>query len=164
MSDASGTEALRRPAARLRRAPPKRVRSAERSGRRSSRSAWPPSSGSSSWSPPDLFGLVVLGATLAYLLNPLVDRLERRGVDRTWGTALVLSRARSRHRRTAMLAAPTISAQAVQFRTRWESGELLDLLAQHRGDAGRRIGGVRPDDLGLTRPARDLFGVGAPGP
>lgn len=34
---------------------------------------------------------VLLAVAVAYVLNPLVTRLQRRGVERTWGTALVFA-------------------------------------------------------------------------
>ena len=58
---------------------------------------------------PDLIGLVLLGATLAYLLNPLVDQLERQGAGRTLGTAFVLGGLGFILATSVYLAAPTVA-------------------------------------------------------
>ena len=109
---------------------------------------------------PDLVGLVVLGAVLAYLLNPVVDRLERAGLGRTAGAALVLGTLTVALVATVWLVAPTVAAQAAQLQARWESGELLELLRRLERGLAERLGAVRPEDLGLTQAARDAVGSG----
>ena len=106
---------------------------------------------------PDLIGLVLLGATLAYLLNPLVDQLERQGMGRTMGTSLVLGGLGFALAAFVYLAAPTVAEQAASLSARWESGELLGLLRGAEAAIAGRLGLDRPDDLGLTDAARDLF-------
>ena len=110
---------------------------------------------------PDLLGLVVLGATLAYLLVPLVDRLERRGVGRALGAALVLGGLTLVLGVAATLAAPTVTLQAAQFQARWESGELLGLVRSAEAALAAYLGGVDPADVGLTEAARELFATDA---
>ena len=107
---------------------------------------------------PDLFGLVVLAGALAYLLNPLVNRLERRGMNRTAGAAVVLGVLAVVITATAYLAAPTVAAQAAQFRARVDSGELLALVGRVEASLAGLVRGIRPADLGLRQAARDLLG------
>ena len=110
---------------------------------------------------PDLVGLVVLGASLAYLLVPLVDRLERRGMGRAAGAALVLGGLVLGLAAVAYLAAPTVADQAAQMRARWESGELLRLVQNAEVALASYFGDVRPEDVGLTAALRDLFATDA---
>ncbi|HEX8385153.1 MAG TPA: AI-2E family transporter [Rubricoccaceae bacterium] len=106
---------------------------------------------------PDLVGLVVLGAALAYLLVPLVDRLERRGMGRASGAALVLGGLVLGLAGTAYAAAPTVAAQVASLRARWASGELLGLLRRAEEALAAHLGGLRPDELGLSDALQDLF-------
>lgn len=106
---------------------------------------------------PDLVALVVLGATLAYLLVPLVDRLERAGVGRTAGTALVLLALALVTAVTVYAGAPVIADQAAQIRGRWESGELLGLLRRAEVAIASHVRGTQADDIGLTSAASTWF-------
>lgn len=110
---------------------------------------------------PDLVGLVVLGAALAYLLVPLVDRLERRGVGRAWGAALVLGGLILGLVATVYAAAPTVADQVASLQARWESGELLGLVRRAEAALAGLLGGVDPEDLGLADATRDLFATDA---
>ena len=106
---------------------------------------------------PDLVALVVLGATLAYLLVPLVDRLERAGIGRTAGTALVLLALALVTGVGVYAGAPVIAEQAAQIRVRWESGELLGLLRRAEVAIASHVRGTQADDIGLTSAARAWF-------
>ena len=103
---------------------------------------------------PDLVALVVLGATLAYLLVPLVDRLERLGMGRTLGTTAVLVGLAVVVGGTAYAAAPTVAAQAEQIQIRWQSGELLSLLGRAEAAIAAHLRGTRAEDVGLTSAVR----------
>ncbi len=106
---------------------------------------------------PDLVGLTVLGAVLAYLLVPLVDRLERHGVGRTLGAALVLVGLTLVLALTAFLAAPVVAEQAAQLQARWQSGELLRLLQRAEAAVALRLG-VDPSDVGFAAQAQAWVG------
>ena len=110
---------------------------------------------------PDLLGLVLLGATLAYLLNPLVDRLERRGMGRTAGAALVLGGLTLVLGASVWLAAPTVAAQVVELQARWASGELLGLVRRFEARIAAVAAVGDPADVGLTAAARDAMAGGA---
>ena len=112
---------------------------------------------------PDLLGLVLLGATVAYLLNPLVDRLERRGVGRAAGAALVLGGLALALGALVWLAAPTVAAQAAELQARWASGELLGLVGRFEARIAAAVGTGNPADVGLTAAARDAM-AGGTGP
>ena len=106
---------------------------------------------------PDLVGLTVLGAVLAYLLVPLVDRLERRGVGRTLGAALVMGTLTLVLVVTGILAAPLVAEQAAQLQARWQSGELLALLQRAEAAVAARLG-VAPAEVGVVAQAQAWIG------
>ena len=103
------------------------------------------------WVAADLVGLVVLGAVLAYLLAPVVNWLERRGVRRTLGSVLVLVAVLVAVGTLLALAVPLALEQAVALQARWESGELLDLVRDVEAGIAARLSFVEPDELGLVR-------------
>ena len=98
----------------------------------------------------DLAGLVVIGAVLAYLLVPLVDRMERRGIGRTAGTALVLGVLFAVVALVAALGLPAVLDQLTGLQARWESGELLGLVRDAEVALAARLGVVEPSDLGMV--------------
>lgn len=102
------------------------------------------------WVAGDLVGLMVLGAGLAYLLVPLVDRLERRGMSRTAGAALVLGGLTAILAAATVFTAPTILAQVASLRRRWDSGELVRLAAEAERALAEMLPGVDASDLGLV--------------
>ncbi|HEX8297781.1 MAG TPA: AI-2E family transporter [Rubricoccaceae bacterium] len=106
---------------------------------------------------PDLVGLVVLGATLAYLLVPLVDQLERRGIGRTLGTTIVMLGLALVVGGSGYAAAPTIVEQAEQIQLRWQSGELLRLLTHAEEAIAAHLRGTRPEDIGLSTAVREWY-------
>ena len=101
---------------------------------------------------PDLFGLVVLGAVLAYLLVPIVNRLERRGMGRTMAAAIVLAVVLVGLTVAAYLTAPVITSQAAELQARWRNGELTSLLAQAEAMLAVHLP-VQPEQLGLVKAA-----------
>ena len=105
---------------------------------------------------PDLFALVVLGSVMAYLLVPIVDRLERRGVGRTLASALVLTGLTIGVAVLMLVTAPVVSEQVTELQARWRSGELIGLLAQAEAMLARHLP-VRPGQLGLVEAAREAI-------
>ncbi|MDT0631385.1 AI-2E family transporter [Rubrivirga sp. S365] len=103
------------------------------------------------WAAPDLAGLVVLGAVLAYLLVPVVNALERRGVGRTAGSVLVLAVITAALVAVAVLAVPVVFAQLTSLQARWDSGELLALVQDVEARLAARLSVVEASDLGLVR-------------
>ena len=104
---------------------------------------------------PDIAGLVVLGAVLAYLLSPLVDRLERRGVDRVWGAALVLTAVAGLTGLLVALALPVVIDQVASLQIRWDNGELLGLVRDAEAALAARLGVADANDLGLVESVRE---------
>ena len=109
---------------------------------------------------PDLAGLVVLGAVLAYLLAPLVNALERRGVGRTAGTVVVLVVLVAVVATLVVLAVPVVLDQAAAIQDRWQSGELLALVEGVEARLASRLSVVEPDQLGLVRSLREALDPG----
>jgi len=97
----------------------------------------------------DLVGLLAVGAVLGYLLSPVVDRLERRGMSRTAAAALVLGAALGVVALAAVLAVPAVTEQATALRARWQSGDLVQLVAEAEAALASRLPGVAAADLGL---------------
>ena len=98
----------------------------------------------------DLAGLVVIGAVLAYLLVPLVDRMERRGVRRALATALVLGALLVVSVVVLAVSLPAVLEQLASLQARWQSGELLGLARDIEAGMAARLGVVDPGDLGLV--------------
>ncbi len=103
---------------------------------------------------PSIAALTVVAGILAYLLLPLVDRLERRGLSRTaaaWlvflGIGLVLGV-------TAALGAPLLVEQAQALQERWASGEIPRLLSEAEAAMANRLPMVEPGELGLVESIR----------
>lgn len=108
----------------------------------------------------DLVGLVVVGAVLAYLLVPLVDVLERQGVPRAAGAALVLVGVLVVIGVLLALAVPLVIEQAMSLRERWENGELLRLLEEVETALTARFSFLEPDQLGLVQSIRNAIPEG----
>ena len=108
----------------------------------------------------DIAALVLLGAVLAYLLLPLVDRVERRGVDRTVATALVLLALVAAGALVVALALPAALDQVASLQVRWESGELLALLQDAEAGLADRLGIDNASDLGLVESVRQAVAPG----
>jgi predicted PurR-regulated permease PerM len=95
----------------------------------------------------------VVGAVIAYLLNPSIDRLERRGWERTHSIALVFGIFLLVFVIGALLVIPTLAAEAEDLSFRYDSyvRQVSDLIAQVEKTAelwGGRLGlmpsGVNP--------------------
>ena len=98
---------------------------------------------------PDIAGLVLIGAVLAYLLSPLVDALERHGLERTRGAALLLVGLIGLSSLVVYLALPVILDQLASLQARWENGELLALVRDAEAALADRLG-VEASELGLV--------------
>lgn len=105
----------------------------------------------------DLVGLVVLGAVLAYLLAPLVNWMERRGVSRTFGSIVVLVVMSVVVGTLLALAVPLALEQAASLQGRWESGELLELVREIEAGVAARLSFVDPGELGLVRSVQETM-------
>ncbi|HLT48746.1 MAG TPA: AI-2E family transporter [Rubricoccaceae bacterium] len=102
----------------------------------------------------DLLVLVVVATVLAYLLFPLVNALERRGLGRTaaasavfFGLSLLLGLA-------AWLTLPAVARQAAAWQERWAEGRLYDLLDRLEADLAAAVPFIEPGALGLSAVAR----------
>ena len=103
----------------------------------------------------DIAALVLLGAVLAYLLIPLVDALERRGVGRALGAAAVLLGVATVGALIVGLGLPVILDQAASLQARWDDGELLQLVRDAEVALAARLGLLDPSDLGLVDSIRE---------
>ncbi|GAB5533933.1 MAG: AI-2E family transporter [Rubricoccaceae bacterium] len=108
------------------------------------------------WIAPDLFGLVVIGAVLAYLLVPLVNRMERRGLSRTVGSAIVLVVLSVGLVVLGIWLVPLLSEQGAELQDKWRSGELLGLLEQAEAMLAAHLP-VDPGQLGLVTAAQQAI-------
>lgn len=108
------------------------------------------------WVAADLVGLVVVGAVLAYLLAPLVNWMERQGVSRTVGAALVLLAGAVAVVAALAFGVPLALDQAASLQNRWESGELLTLLREVEASLAARLTFVEPGELGLVEAVQDV--------
>ena len=107
----------------------------------------------------DIAGLVVLGSVAAYLLAPIVNALERRGVGRTQGAALVLLALLALSGLLTALALPAALDQIASLQSRWQSGELLDLVRDMEASLAARFGLADPSMLGLVDSLRATVGT-----
>ena len=105
---------------------------------------------------PDLFSLVVVGAVLAYLLVPIVNRLERRGIRRTLGATLVLVVLSIGLVVLGIWLVPLLSEQAAGLQDKWQSGELLGLLERAEARLASLLP-VEPGQLGLVEAAQQAI-------
>jgi len=99
---------------------------------------------------PSIAGLTVVASILAYLLTPLVDRLERRGMSRTVAAWIVFLSLVLILSVTAALGAPLLVEQAKALHERWASGEIPDLLANAEAEIAARLPMVNAGQLGLV--------------
>ncbi len=105
----------------------------------------------------DLASLVVIGIVMAYLLIPLVDLLERRGVGRTAGAAIILLTLLVLVAAVLALALPLVIEQAVSLHEQWESGKLLHLLQNAETSLAQRISFLEPGQVGIVEAVRNAI-------
>ncbi len=102
----------------------------------------------------DIAALVVVGSVAAYLLVPLVNGLERRGLGRTQATALVLAVLLAATGLVVALALPAVLEQIGSLQARWQSGQLLDLVQEIETSLANQFEFIDPGDLGLVDSVR----------
>jgi predicted PurR-regulated permease PerM len=97
-----------------------------------------------------IFPPLVVSLIIVFLLNPLVTRLERRGLARVWGTLLVYLVFLSAVGFLLALLIPLVSRQVGTFVD--SAPELLDRTRVWIADTGRRLGfDISPDDVFSTQ-------------
>jgi len=102
----------------------------------------------------DLLVLVLIAAVLAYLLFPLVNAMERRGLSRTAATSVVFLTLSLVLGLGAWFAIPMAAEQAAEWQARWAGGRLFTLLDRVERDLARVLPLVEVGDLGLSAAAR----------
>lgn len=110
---------------------------------------------------PDLAGLVLLGAVLAYLLLPVVDLIERQGIDRTVAAVTVLVVLLGVGALLVALALPAVLEQFASLQARWESGELLGLVREAEEALAARFNILEAGDLGLVTSIQEALSPGS---
>lgn len=104
----------------------------------------------------DLVVLVLIAAIMAYLLSPLVNAIERRGVSRTASTLLIFGALSITLAVLVIVLTPIIADQLSTMQARWDSGELMHLLDRLEADIAEAIPVVEPGSLGLSASADEL--------
>jgi predicted PurR-regulated permease PerM len=98
--------------------------------------------------------LVLLGGVLAYLLLPLVDMLERRGMGRSAAAAVVFFGLFGAIAAITALLAPVAMREAGVLRQSWEDGTIAALLDQAERDLAARFPFLEYGTLGLADAAQ----------
>jgi predicted PurR-regulated permease PerM len=101
----------------------------------------------------------VAGLVLAYLLNPLANRLERAGMNRTVGSLIIVSVFVLVFIATIMVLVPVLGNQLFAFIQHLPDyvTRLQALLTQERWDWLQKIFGQIPDIQSLQKPLADLM-------
>jgi predicted PurR-regulated permease PerM len=102
------------------------------------------------------------GLVLAYLLDPLADRLEKLGMGRVWATSMILATFFALFATLLLVAAPLVATQAVGFAEKIPGYiQRLQVVLTEQGEPLlRRIGGEQV--LGQIRQSLgDIVGKGA---
>ena len=100
---------------------------------------------------PGVTALTLVAGILAYLLLPLVDRLERRGLSRgaaAWAVFLGLTAVLAT---LALAGAPLLVEQGQALQERWASGEIPELLAGVEAQIAGKLPMIEPGELGLVQ-------------
>lgn len=108
------------------------------------------------WVASDLMGLVVLGAVLAYLFAPVVNRLERRGMGRMQASVLVLLGLSLVVGALVALAVPVVIDQAESLQAQWANGNLLRLVEETERKLAEWLTFVEPGQVGLVEAVERL--------
>ncbi|NNF56835.1 MAG: AI-2E family transporter [Rhodothermaceae bacterium] len=107
------------------------------------------------WIGGDLVVLVLIATVLAYLLFPLVNALERRGLRRTAATSVVFFSLSVVLGLVAWLTVPLVIAQATEWQARWADGRLFALIDRIETDLASHLPFLEPGALGLAEAARE---------
>ena len=103
----------------------------------------------------DLVLLVLVAAILAYLLVPLVNSLERRGIGRTSAASVVLFGGSLILGVLGWLLIPLLAEQVAEWQEGLGDGRLYELLTQLEADLTARIPFIESGSLGLSDLARE---------
>lgn len=103
----------------------------------------------------DLVVLVIVAAILAYLLFPLVNNLERRGVGHTLAASIVFFGLSLILGVFGWLLIPLLAEQVAEWQEGWGNGRLYSLLDRLEADITARLPFVEPGSLGLAESARE---------
>lgn len=102
----------------------------------------------------DLVVLVIVAAVLAYLLFPLVNLLERRGLGRTLASSIVFFSLFLLLGGLGWWMIPRVAEQATEWQASLGDGRLYTLLDRLEADLVARLPFVEPGSLGLSATAR----------
>ncbi|HYE96834.1 MAG TPA: AI-2E family transporter [Rubricoccaceae bacterium] len=101
----------------------------------------------------DLVVMVVVGAILAYLLSPLVNRLEGRGLSRTVAASIVFFGLFALFVAVVYFTLPLVAAQVAKLQVRWGEGRLYRVLDDLERQVAAWIPLLEPGSLGLSAAA-----------
>lgn len=104
----------------------------------------------------DLVVLVLIATVLAYLLTPVVSKLERRGMSRTLSALLVFTTLSVLLVVVVVLLTPLISGQISTMQERWASGEFLQLLDNLETDISEAVPAISDRSLNLAQSANNF--------
>ncbi len=102
----------------------------------------------------DLLILFLVAAIIAYLLNPLVNGLERRGMRRTTAATVIFFSLSLLVVVLGWLLVPIIAEQAVGWQGELGDGRLFALIDRLEADLAELLPLVEPGSLGLSESAR----------
>ena len=100
---------------------------------------------------PTVATLTVVSGVVAYLLSPLVDRMERRGMSRGAAAWIVFGVVAAVVAAAVFLGAPLLVEQGMALQARWASGEIPRLLEDVEAQIASVLPMVEPGQLGLVR-------------
>ena len=101
--------------------------------------------------------LVVFGALLAYLFDPLVNRLEARGLGRTLATVIVFAGTSLAIATLLVLFFPAVAAQAQAIQTGFDMESARAVVEELEVLLETRLAVVGVEDLDLMRSAEDFI-------
>ena len=102
----------------------------------------------------DLVLLILVAAILAYLLFPLVNNLERRGMGRTMAASVVFFGLLVILGVLGSVLIPLLADQATEWQSSLGDGRLYALLDRLEADIADRLPFIEPGTLGLSESAR----------
>ncbi len=105
----------------------------------------------------DLLVLIVVAAIMAYLLFPLVNLLERRGIGRTLSASIVFFSLLLLIVALSWWMIPLIAEQATEWQASLGDGRLYDLLDSLEADLAMHLPFFEPGSLGLSETARQIL-------
>jgi predicted PurR-regulated permease PerM len=109
---------------------------------------------------PGVTALTLVAGILAYLLIPLVDRLERRGLGRAAAAWIVFLGLFALLAAMALGGAPLLVEQGQALQERWASGEIPELLVGVEAQIAEKLPMIEPGELGLVQSIRETTATG----